>query len=93
MATAVESIAPLATAAGLTLDLQLPATPVRVNGDSARLVQVFANVRNNAVKFTPRELPGRSATPESRGGQRVTARGQAFGIRAITQLQRRPVKR
>ena len=54
MSTAVESIMPLATASGQTLDVQLPSTPLRVNGDGARLVQVFANVLTNAVKFTPR---------------------------------------
>ncbi len=54
MATAVESIAPLAAAAGHTVELRVTPSPVRVNGDGARLVQVFANVLNNAVKFTPR---------------------------------------
>jgi signal transduction histidine kinase/ActR/RegA family two-component response regulator len=54
MSTAAESIMPLATAAGQTLDVQLPSTPMRVDGDGARLVQVFANVLTNAVKFTPR---------------------------------------
>jgi CheY-like chemotaxis protein len=34
--------------------VDLPSTAVRVNGDGARLVQVFANILNNAVKFTPR---------------------------------------
>ena len=53
MATAVESITALAAAAGHTVDVQLPAAPICVNGDGARLVQVFANVLNNAVKFTP----------------------------------------
>jgi len=53
MATAVESIAGQAAAAGHTVDVQVPSAPVRVNGDGARLVQVFANVLNNAVKFTP----------------------------------------
>jgi signal transduction histidine kinase/ActR/RegA family two-component response regulator len=54
MALAVESITPLATAADQTLHLQPPSNPILVNGDSARLVQVFTNVLQNAVKFTPR---------------------------------------
>ena len=54
MTTAVESIMPLVTAAGQTLTVTLPDTPCVVEGDGARLVQVFANVLNNAVKFTPR---------------------------------------
>jgi signal transduction histidine kinase/ActR/RegA family two-component response regulator len=54
MSAAVESITPLATAAGHTLDVQVPAQPITIDGDGARLVQVFANVLHNAVKFTPR---------------------------------------
>jgi signal transduction histidine kinase/ActR/RegA family two-component response regulator len=53
MTTAVESITALAAAAGHTVHVRLPSDRVRVNGDGARLVQVFANVLNNAVKFTP----------------------------------------
>ena len=44
MATAVESIMPLATAADQTLDVRRRPPPILVEGDGARLVQVFANV-------------------------------------------------
>ena len=53
MRTAVESIMPLVSATGHTLTVTLPDTPCVVASDGARLVQVFANVLNNAVKFTP----------------------------------------
>ena len=53
MATALESIMPLATAADQKLDVRMPSTSIRVDGDGVRLVQIFANVLNNAVKFTP----------------------------------------
>jgi signal transduction histidine kinase/ActR/RegA family two-component response regulator len=53
MATSVESIMALAAAASHTVDVRPPSAPLCVNADGARLIQVFANVLNNAVKFTP----------------------------------------
>ena len=54
METALESIMPLAATAEHTLDVSAPSPPIHVNGDATRLVQIFANILNNAVKFTPR---------------------------------------
>ena len=53
MTIAVESIMPLARAADHQIEVALPPPSVLVDGDGTRLVQVFANVLNNAVKFTP----------------------------------------
>jgi CheY-like chemotaxis protein len=53
MTSAVESIQPLAAAADHRLSVTPPPAPLSVHGDGARLVQVFSNILNNSVKFTP----------------------------------------
>jgi signal transduction histidine kinase/ActR/RegA family two-component response regulator len=82
MATAAESIMPLAAAADQQVDVRMPSTPIWVDGDGARLVQIFANVLSNAVKFTPRG--GRiwfSAESQSAGAV-VRIRDTGIGIAA-----------
>lgn len=51
--TAVEAAQPLAQAAGHGIDVHLPQTPLPVDGDATRLVQVIGNLLSNAVRFTP----------------------------------------
>jgi signal transduction histidine kinase/ActR/RegA family two-component response regulator len=53
MRSAVESAAPAAAASNHHLTIVEPGPDVHVDADLARLVQVFTNLLNNAVKFTP----------------------------------------
>jgi signal transduction histidine kinase/CheY-like chemotaxis protein len=80
MTTAVESVSPLAIAADHTLDVRVPPDPLFVQGDSARLVQVFANVLNNAVKFTPRGGYISFAAERQAGEAVVRIRDTGMGI-------------
>lgn len=57
IATAVESSRSLIDAAGHTLIVDIPPAPLYVEGDRTRLSQIFANLLNNAAKYTP--APGR----------------------------------
>ncbi|MBW4049930.1 MAG: response regulator [Proteobacteria bacterium] len=76
----VEVERPQAEAAGLGLEVVLPAEPLFVDGDSVRLTQVFRNLLQNARKYT--EPGGRievSAAPE-RGQAAVRVKDTGLGI-------------
>ncbi len=79
---ALETSRPLIEAAGHELRVTLPAEPVCVDADAARLAQVFSNLLNNAAKYT--ERGGRIwLTVERKGGEAVVAvRDTGVGIPA-----------
>jgi signal transduction histidine kinase len=53
IAGAVESSQPLIQVRGHRLQVALPTEPIWLMADTTRLTQVFANLLNNAAKFTP----------------------------------------
>lgn len=50
---AEEASRPIAEAAGHKLAVEVPSTPVWLDGDLTRLAQIVANLLNNAAKYTP----------------------------------------
>ncbi len=52
---AIESIKPMLEANKQQLTLELPDNPLNVEGDIARLTQIFGNILNNAVKYSGKQ--------------------------------------
>jgi PAS domain S-box-containing protein len=98
-AAAIEQVHALVESRGHALDVRIDPVPLIVEGDRARLIQVLANLLNNAVKYTP---PGGAIdlAVEAIGDRiRITVRDTGIGIdRALlphvfdlfTQAQRTP---
>ncbi|MDB5800906.1 MAG: hypothetical protein JWL63_1845 [Rhodocyclales bacterium] len=53
MRTAMETVAPLVATRRHQLDCSLPPEPIYLDADPVRLAQIFSNLLNNAIKFTP----------------------------------------
>jgi two-component system, chemotaxis family, CheB/CheR fusion protein len=81
---AVETSRPLIEGSGLELDIRLPATPLLLHGDRTRLAQVFANLLNNAAKFTGRG--GRVEISAAREGSDVVVTVSDTGIGIRTEM-------
>ncbi|MBX3452167.1 MAG: PAS domain S-box protein [Planctomycetaceae bacterium] len=51
--SAVEIVHPAIQERGHRLEIDLPGTPISIDGDFTRLTQVFGNLLNNSAKYTP----------------------------------------
>jgi two-component system CheB/CheR fusion protein len=80
--SAVEASRPLIEGSQHVLDVALPDEPLVLDADAVRLAQVFANLLNNAAKFT--EDGGRIELAARREGAqvRVSVRDSGIGIGA-----------
>jgi signal transduction histidine kinase/ActR/RegA family two-component response regulator len=82
ISSAVETSKPLIEGAGHQLMVELPSDPLIFDADPVRLTQVFANLLNNATKYTK---PGGKIwlTVHREGGEAVaTVRDTGIGISA-----------
>lgn len=76
--TALEQSQPLIEAAGHQLTLTVPPDPVYFNADPTRLAQVFANLLNNAAKYS--EPGGRIDLSAATGNGELTVTVKDSGI-------------
>ena len=79
---AAELIQALTNDKGIVLDVVPPASDLRVNADSARLLQVFSNLLGNAVKFTPAGGKITISAQREGGACRFTVADSGSGIPA-----------
>jgi CheY-like chemotaxis protein/two-component sensor histidine kinase len=77
-AAAIETSTPNIDAQRHALSLQLPAEPVQLKGDFARVAQILSNLVNNAAKYTPKG--GRISLSAAREGDEVVFRIRDSGV-------------
>lgn len=75
-----EAVAALAQQAGVALDL--PPTPVVVQGDADRLVQLVVNLLGNAIKFSPAGTRVEVSVAEEGDAARTTVLDRGRGVPA-----------
>jgi PAS domain S-box-containing protein len=76
--SALETSRPVVEAGRHQLTVALPREPIRLTADAVRLAQVFANLLNNAAKYTPEG--GHIRLSAERQGNDVTVSVQDSGI-------------
>jgi signal transduction histidine kinase/CheY-like chemotaxis protein len=78
---AVEAVRDLIESKGHTLCLALPERPVALEADSTRVVQIIANLLNNAAKYTPPRGVLTVTAEEANGWAVVSVSDTGIGIR------------
>jgi signal transduction histidine kinase len=79
---AVELVAPLVSAQGVSLAVALPDVPVVASFDRDRMLQVFSNLLSNAVKYTPKGGVVQLTMDSNEGLIRVSVSDTGTGIPA-----------
>lgn len=80
---AVETSRPVIDQAGHRLSVTMPATPIIIDVDPTRIVQVLANLLNNAAKFTPRGGHIELSCVQDGGEVVVSVRDNGVGISPV----------
>jgi PAS domain S-box-containing protein len=79
---ALEQVRPLIEEAGHALSARLPAEPILLDADPARLVQVLTNLLNNAVKYSPRGGRIQISVQREHDELRINVKDSGIGIPA-----------
>jgi two-component system sensor histidine kinase ResE len=78
----IEKFKPLAGVAGINLKVSLPGSMPTIIGDGDRLAQVFTNLVDNALKFTPRDGTVTLRAIQDKGEVQVSVSDTGKGIPA-----------